>query len=208
MKLQLLVAVTLSLILSGVAEAQGPTTPPPPPENFRAVVDGNSVDLLWKGPEELAFYLVSVASVPGGSPHTMFVIGYPNGIRVTDVPPGTYYLKAQTWGSGGVSLPTPEIQVRVGDQRPRLPAPTNFRFRVVNSTVTLDWDSIPGLNYEVLVSSEHGSSPNLGRYQVGSATTFTAVAPNGTYYVRVHATDGYEWSMPTEEEVVVVRPPL
>ena len=74
---------------------------------------------------------------------------------------------------------------------PGLPgAPTNLTAQVSGTTVTLAWSAPASGGAPTAYVIEAGTSPgtsNLGAFNVGSATTITAMAGPGSYYVRVRA---------------------
>jgi predicted phage tail protein len=69
-------------------------------------------------------------------------------------------------------------------------APHGLRATVVDNQVTLAWNapaSMPSAGYVIEVGSEPGRSDLLTQATNSTATSFAAVAPSGTYYVRVRA---------------------
>ena len=81
---------------------------------------------------------------------------------------------------------------------------------VVGSTVRLSWTASPAGGAPTGYTLYAGSLPglyNLGAFNVGAATSFTATIANGTYYVAIVARNGFGPGPPSNEVTVQVGPP-
>jgi hypothetical protein len=81
---------------------------------------------------------------------------------------------------------------------------------VVGSTVRLSWTASPTGGAPTGYTLYAGSLPglyNLGAFNVGAATSFTATIANGTYYVAIVARNGFGPGPPSNEVTVQVGPP-
>jgi hypothetical protein len=91
-------------------------------------------------------------------------------------------------------------------------APTSLRSRVSGKTVALTWSYAPLINrtdaaFVIQVGSAPGQSDLLSTSISTLFTTFTQPnVPKGTYYVRVYAAIGREFSAPSNEAVVDICP--
>lgn len=87
-------------------------------------------------------------------------------------------------------------------------APGTLTSSVAGNTVTISWTAASGDPTTYVI--EAGSSPgaaDLANFATGSlGTTFTATAPNGTYYVRVRARNAAGTGPPSNEITVIVGP--
>jgi hypothetical protein len=117
------------------------------------------------------------------------------------VPAGVYYVRVRSENAYGDSDPTPDL-VLVPPGAPG--APNTLVASRVNSRVNLRWNAPAGPAVTGYVI-EAGSAPGLSdvaRVQVGAATTFSAEAPVGTYYIRVRALNGRGPGLPSNEVLV------
>jgi hypothetical protein len=83
------------------------------------------------------------------------------------------------------------------------PAPTGLTANVAGNSVTVSWSAAPTASSYVL---EAGSAPNLANLAIVNtpAPGLNAVAPNGTYYVRVRGRNAAGVGPPSNEIIVVV----
>jgi photosystem II stability/assembly factor-like uncharacterized protein len=85
-------------------------------------------------------------------------------------------------------------------------APGTLRASATGNVVNLEWSAPTGAptSYVVRAGSSSGQS-NLADFDTGGlATSLTATAPNGTYFVRVHARNGWGLGPPSNEVIVNV----
>ena len=90
------------------------------------------------------------------------------------------------------------------------PGPPALTSTVVGSTVRLSWTASPTGGAPTGYTLYAGSLPglyNLGAFNVGAATSFTATIANGTYYVAIVARNGFGPGPPSNEATVQVGPP-
>jgi hypothetical protein len=107
----------------------------------------------------------------------------------------------------GASAASNEVVVVIGGSCQSAPgAPTGLTSSVVNLSITLSWTAATGCAATGYVLSA-GTGPGLGNVAavpVGNALSFSAIAPAGTYYVRVTAMNAFGSSAPSNEVVLVV----
>jgi hypothetical protein len=133
---------------------------------------------------------------------------------VPNVPDGLYYVHVRAVNSDGTSMPSNEVLVVVpgGGAPCSLPpsAPLNLGGIVSGALVTLAWTPAPGgcpaTGYTVHAGSATGLS-DIAVINVGNATTLSATAPPGTYYVRVIALNAAGASQASTEFVLTVGGP-
>jgi predicted phage tail protein len=185
------------------------TTPPAPPKAFQVTVtDATGIDFTWDRPTDNCFptgYLVLVGNAPGLSNLAAFQIG-PGFAFEFDVPVGAYYVRLVALNQFGQSGESNEVVVVWSCGGP--PGPPHRPTAVVTgAVVALSWSGpVIGCapsSYELHAGSAPGLS-NIGVFPLGSATTFAATAPSGTYYVRIVARNRYGAGAPSTEMVVVV----
>jgi hypothetical protein len=121
---------------------------------------------------------------------------------------GLYYVRVRAGNALGASPPSNEVTLRVGPEPCVVPPrnPTNVQASVNGGTVTLTSTppTDPGLRgYRV----EAGSAPvlsNLAVVDIPVSTTFSAVAPRGTYFVRMVSLSACGPSSANPEVTIVV----
>jgi hypothetical protein len=182
-----------------------------PPLNLTAIVDGNVAALAWQAPATSApfSYLVEAALSPGGpAVATLPVVA--NSLTVPNVPNGVYYVRVRAVGAQGISGASNEVIVSVpagGGCSAAPNAPTSLTVSASGNNVTLAWTApaggCPPTGYVVQAGSAPGLT-NLAVVNVGGATSLSAVALAGTYYVRVLALNAFGISNPTTEAVLTV----
>jgi predicted phage tail protein len=181
---------------------------PPPPVALTAQAAGPSVSIQWSPDTGWppTSYFVDVGSSPGASNIGTFPTAAPS-LSATGVPDGRYYLRVRAANEAGVSGPSAEAVLTVGCAPP---LPPTLLAPVVNGTsVTLAWQPSPtaGVSYTIVAGSTSGAS-NLAQIPVGAATTLSAVAPAGRYFVRVRAVTPCGVADSNEIELLVGLPPL
>lgn len=210
MRTRALLTSLLVLIASAVATAIAPG----PPQTPAAAVSGNTVTLTWLAPATGGVptgYVVEASLSPGGP----LIASLPvNGttLVVPGVSSGVYYVAIRGVNADGAGSRSNEIMVVVpsgSGSGCTLPpnAPTNLASTVTGNTVMLAWNAPVGgcapTGYVVQAGSAAGLS-NIALINAGTATTLTASAPAGTYFVRVIATNSAGGSSASNEIVVNV----
>ncbi len=128
-----------------------------------------------------------------------------------DVPAGSYFLRVRSRATGGVSAASNEVLAVVGgaDCASVPGAPSGLSASSSGATVTLTWQAPTGGCAPTAYTIEAGSSSglsNLTSFSTGNTTTsFTAAGVgNGTYFVRVRATNASGASAASNEFRLVV----
>jgi hypothetical protein len=159
-------------------------------------VSGNAVTLSWAAPDT------------GGAPAT-YVLAAGSAAGWSD-PNGTYFARASAQNTGGMSPASNEVTFTVPRACGDAPeAPSNLQSSVSGLAVTLTWVG-PGSGAAVTgYVIEAGTSPGLSNIAVvntgSTATSFTASAVPGTYFVRVRAAGSCGSSPASGDVGVVVR---
>jgi len=185
---------------------------PGPPQSLVANVSGNLVTLTWQAPntgDVPSTYVVEAAFSPSGAviaslpvTATQLVVSAPNGI---------YYVRVRGVDNSGFGEASNEVIVVVpgGGGRCSSPprAPQDLTGSASGNTVTLNW-SAPSSGCAATSYAVHaGSSPGLSNVtvaNVGAATSLSASAPAGTYYVRVVALNTFGGSAASNEVAITV----
>jgi len=192
-----------------VTVSGGGVCPPGTPAGLVATSSGSSVTLAWATPGGSCAptgYIIEAGSAPGlanlanfntGSAATAFAT---NGVGA-----GTYYVRVRATNQSGTSAPSNEATLVVGGGGcSGAPAAPSLSGSVNGSTVTLAWSGVAGATSFLL---EAGSAPGLANVLVsdqGGATSLSAVAGTGTYYVRMRARNACGTGAPSNEVVLVV----
>ena len=195
----------------GYRPSAGSTGSAGAPTNLTATVAGSSVTLSWTAPLNAAVtsYLLEAGSSPGLSN----LVRFPTGSAATSfstsgVASGTYYVRVKTISGAATSGPSNEVVVTVGSApcTAAPAAPSGLASSIAGSVVSLRWNASGGSpqSYVIEVGSSSGLA-DLARLDLGqAATTLTANAASGTYFVRVRATNACGTSNPSNEIVIVV----
>ncbi|MEZ5284062.1 MAG: fibronectin type III domain-containing protein [Vicinamibacterales bacterium] len=121
---------------------------------------------------------------------------------------GSYFVRLAARNSCSVGPPTADLQVTVAPCTAAPGAPTGLAYTRAGSIVTLTWNNPAAPNlpsrFEVHAGSSTGASDLLVFTTTGNGTSFQAVAPPGTYYVRVKGVNNCGPSLDSNEIVVVV----
>jgi VCBS repeat protein/fibronectin type III domain protein len=184
------------------------------PASLTSSVAGSTVSLTWQPPSSgtPTSYVIEAGSTSGAANLAAFDTGSPaTTLVVPNVPAGTYFVRVRARSTGGSTAPSNEIVVNVGGGCSGIGPPGNLAAAVSGNAVTLTWlaptGSCAATSYLIEAGSASGLS-NLAALSTGSsATSFSATAPNGTYYVRVKAASSTVTSGPSNEVRVTVGPP-
>ncbi len=168
-----------------------PRPVPPAPEAFAASVSGTTVTLSWtptRAGGSVSAFDVEGGPTPGSAAYGRLTFTA-SPATLTDVPPGTYYLRLRSVGPDGTSAPSSEVAAVVPAPCavPGLPSLTAV---VRAGTVAITWSAAAGSSVPSYYYLGVGSAPatdDLGIYFMGTATTVSATPPTGTYYLRVAA---------------------
>lgn len=188
---------------------------PNPLTNLLTKVRGALVTLTWTDPDGCTdtAYRVTLAGSPGGANVAEVSTGLNTVSGVAG--PGTYYARATTISSRGVSAPSEEVKIVVtgGTCTPPQFA-TRLQFQVTGSRVQFAWnpanvaealaaDSVAPLFYVLEAGTAPGAT-NVLRASLGRTTFVSGFAPPGTYYVRMRPTDICGLGRPSNEVMVQV----
>jgi hypothetical protein len=153
-------------------------------------------------------YRLDGGTFPGD---TIATIPLGTGLTFTlfDAPSGVFFLRVRAQTAAGVGPASNEVQVATGESAPPL-APLALLATVQNTALELQWTENP-LGPVIAGYQLHaGSGPGLSDIGVlplpPTARSFSAVAPPGTYYVRVHALNAAGVSVASNEAVLVAQP--
>jgi hypothetical protein len=193
------------------AEAQFTIVSPPSiPTNLQSVVTGNNVTLSWSAVTADAAasaatgYTLQVGTTLGTSNLFNAAVGNLTSVSGT-VAPGTYFWRVRATNSAGSSAATADRQFTVGCTLPG--APTNFAFTLSGRVVTLTWTAPTtgaATNYLIEAGSATGLA-NLVVLPTGSATPGAqALAPSGTFFVRIRGQNACGNGPVSNERVIVV----
>ncbi len=182
---------------------------PPAPLGFGVTQgpSGNPVQFTWTPPAaSVSGFRLEAGSAPGlANVATVPLAGTASSFLVPNVPPGTYHVRLRAQNACGLSVPSAEVIVTVAGGCVAPGAPT-LTAAVNGNLVSLSWTA-PAVGtapvaYTLLAGSTPGAS-NLATVSMGGATSLQTPVPNGTYYVRVAATNACGTSVSNEATVVV-----
>lgn len=191
-----------------------PTAPPGAPSQLAAAVSGNGVTLTWSAPTtggEPTTYVLAVGSAAGWSNLGSFPTGSTQtSYSAANVPNGTYFARVSAQNAMGMSPASNELSFTIPQACTNVSvAPAALQSSVSGLLVTLTWAAPSVGAVPTAYSIEAGSNPgraDIAIVNTGStATTFTANAIPGSYFVRVRALTACGASRPSEEVIIVVR---
>lgn len=187
------------------------------PRNFKATANGGSVAITWSPPAAGAVsrYVLEAGSAAGlANLTTVHLPGSQTSLDASAVAAGIYFLRVKSIDARGVTSRSAELQLDIGGASSGASAcvaaparPARPRATVQQQTVTLEWDPPAGCgatHYIVLAGSRPGAA-DIAQTMV-PATSLRAVAPAGTYYVRLVAANAVGSSTESDELVLTVRP--
>jgi endonuclease/exonuclease/phosphatase family metal-dependent hydrolase len=187
---------------------------PASPSNLSASVTGDAVTLTWTAPPGgINGYRVEAGTAPGLSNAANALVGPTPSLFVPGIPAGTYYVRVRAVAADGESGPSNEVVLSVGAARPQAcaappSAPSNLTAVVTGSFVTLSWTPSVGcaaITYVLQAGSAPGAS-DLAIAHLGGATTVSASAPDGVYYVSVAAISAYGTAVSDSATLVIGQP--
>jgi hypothetical protein len=127
-----------------------------------------------------------------------------------NAPPGVYHVRLRARNACGPGAPSPDVIVTVGTTCTPPSAPQNLLASVSSQVVTLGWTPPAAGTPPVTYTLHAGSSPGLSNIAIvpmGTQTSLQAAVANGTYYVRVVATNACGTSSASNEATIVVGTP-
>ncbi len=178
------------------------------PQGFKVRWVGSTAVLSWSpgaadgGVEDVPTTFLLEAGTGAG----LSDIGTVNLGNVTSfsvpIPPGTYFVRVRAANDYGDSEPTADLMLSVAGGGLR--APTGFQVSRAGGNAVLRWDAPAGpaaTSYVIEVGTAPGVM-NIGAFEVGNVTQFSAPAPPGPFYVRVRAKNASGISAPSNEAVL------
>jgi len=205
----------LAVLLAAVAVSVAAAVSPGPSQTFAAAVSGNTVTFTWTPPLTggvPSSYVVEAAVSPGGV--AIASLGTATSpLVVPIVPNGVYYVAVRGVNADGLGQRSNEIVVVVpgggsgGGCASPPNAPTSLTSGSFGNLVTLAWATPAGgcqaTSYVIQAGSSPGAS-NIAVVNAGAATTLSASAPPGTYYIRVLALNTFGGSAASNEVVTAI----
>jgi glucose/arabinose dehydrogenase len=183
-----------------------PADLPGVPTGLGAAVAGENVTLSWTppagGPVPTG-YRLEAGSAEGTADIAVIDTGPTPALGVSHVPDGVYFIRVRARHDATVGPPSSDVQVVV-EACPVPAPPASLTRGGSGNTVVLTWGPAAGA-LEYLV--EAGSAPRLAdraTLNAGAATSLTASAPNGLYFVRVRGLNGCGLGPPSNELQVQV----
>jgi hypothetical protein len=199
---------TASIVTDGATPALSPGVP----SGLSTTVVGSTVTLGWSAPASggtVTSYVVEAGRAPGDSSVTVTDTGSPS-TRLTAVAVtfGTYVVRVKARNSAGTSGPSNEVVILVGGGAGPCAAPPTapggLNAAVTGQQVTLRWNAPAGspTTYIIEAGSSSGAS-DIANFVTGTvATSLTATATAGTYFVRVRARNACGTSGASNEVIV------
>jgi len=191
-----------------------PGAPPGAPSQLAAAASGHDVTLTWSAPVTggtPTTYVLAAGSAPGWTNLGSFeTASTQRSFSASNVPNGVYFARVSAQNTMGVSPASNEVRFTIPQACNSIPlAPAALQSSVSGRMVTLNW-AAPSIGdvptaYSVEAGSEAGRADLAIVNTESTATTFTATAAPGTYFVRVRALTICGASAPSQEVVVVVR---
>jgi subtilisin family serine protease len=172
-----------------------------------ASVQGSRVAVTWSPPATgtTTRYIVRAGTSPGGLELGAFDVG-PSTAVAANLNAGTYFVRVAAANGPAIGPESPEASFTIAVSPPLL-APRHLAAAVNGRTVTLAWEPPQGVavqEYVLVVGSVAGARDLLVAFTGAAGTGLQAMAPPGTYYVRIHARTAYGLSSASNEIVVTV----
>lgn len=174
-----------------------PNPRPGAPTGLTASFSGRAITIAWTAPamgDPVTNYLLEVGSAPGLANLLVVPVGAGTTFGSGGVPDGTFWLRVRGSNASGVGPPSQDLGVVMGAGGGCVGLPLGPALQtplVSGRQLTLGWGAPAGafapVSYVLFAGSAAGRS-DLASFDLGStATTFSASAPPGTYFVRVAA---------------------
>ena len=188
---------------------------PAAPLDVTAVVDGGRLTLAWRPPSTGVpeGFLFEVGTAEGQRDvGALATAGSATSMSVDAVPPGRYWGRLVAVNGSSRSAPGPELLIEASSSQrcgAAPAAPVGLTATVSGRTVTLAWQppsDEPQLDLQQVMAGSAPGLSDLATVAVSvSATSYSAAAPLGTYYVRVVADNLCGQIAASNEVQVVVR---
>jgi hypothetical protein len=193
-----------------MSAASGCVGLPGPPVLLTPVTAGPNVTLSWNTPAfggRTTSYVLLAGSASGFSNLAVIDTGNASTSFAASAPAGAYYVRVAAANGCGMGPASNEVTFSLGAALPG--APIDLSSVTGDGLVSLSWTSPASGAVPSGYLLEAGSGPgqsNLGTLSTGSpATTFSATAAPGRYYVRVRAVSA-AGPGPASNEIVVDVP--
>lgn len=177
------------------------------PQAITAAVVNSTVSLAWRPspPPAVASFVIEAGSTPGATDLGAFAVGAAT-TATGSVAAGTYYTRVRSVGSNGPGAASSEVVLTVPALAAAPSTPGALTYSVSAGEVRLDWGAAAGnATTYVLEAGTRPGVMDIGAVATGNLdTSFTTVAPRGTYVIRVRAANAFGVSPPTNEVTVVV----
>jgi hypothetical protein len=191
----------------------GGTGIPDAPTALVAWTSGGRLTMTWSNPTTGSLpssFVVEAGTASGLSNIAAFNVTTRSFV-FEGVPNGFYFLRVRSRTAGGVSVPSAEVMINVGNVPAPPSPPQSFTHSRTGSTVTFSWVA-PILGTPTSYVLEAGTATglaNITTFDTGSAGTTFVVAsvPPGTYYVRLRSRNALGNSPVSNERVVTVPVP-
>lgn len=192
---------------TGLAGLPGPPTPP-----IAGQVPGLGLFLFWSPPAvggDVTGYQLEVGSESGSSNIATIPIADDERFFLYEgvVPPGNYYTRVRAVSALGVGPASPESAFTSSASFCLGPFATPIPSATVNGgNVTIAWPDPTGaapMTYALSAGTASGRA-DIGRIPVGPAMQFSASAPPGAYFVRLHGQNACGIPSPSPELLVSV----
>jgi hypothetical protein len=182
---------------------------PRAPSDTVAWITGDRLVTTWSrgaNGEAVIDYVLEVGSATGRSDIARLPVTT-NFFTFAPVPPGVYFLRVRARNAQGLSAPGPERLINVGHGAAPPRRPGVMLSTVLGSTVSLSWEaSAGGADGYVLEAGTSEGLADIGRFDIGAATTFSASGvPPGNYFVRVRGRNAQGLGLPSRDSYVFVR---
>jgi hypothetical protein len=192
---------------TGLAGLPGPPTAP-----MAAQIPGQGLILFWGPPAvggDVTGYQLEVGSTPGAANIATIPIAAddPSFFYQGVVPPGTYYTRVRAVSAAGAGPASPESAFTSSGAFCLGPFASPVPTASVDSgNVTIAWPDptlAAPMTYALSAGTASGQA-NIGRFPVGAAKQFSASAPPGAYFVRLHGQNACGIPSPSSELLVSV----
>jgi predicted phage tail protein len=180
---------------SAPSNAVTPAAAPGTPLNFAVSTSGLSIRGTWTstGGAPTAHTLQVATSAAFSSVIFSSPLGAASSFSL-DAPPGTvgtFFFRVIATNAFGSSAPTGAVAAVLPGPITPPGSPVLQNAVVTGNNVTLNWVLGSGgapSSFLLLVGSSPGAS-NVGAFPIGTSTTISSSAPNGTYFARVQASN-------------------
>lgn len=176
------------------------------PSRLSATVDGWRVALAWyPAAGSVDSYILEAGTRPGATDVLRAELGSATSVTFDGVPHGRYVVRLRARSGGTLSEPSNEVRLVVGEPPCFVPdSPAPLTVARTSNEVTLRWIGARAATGYLLGV---GASPD--RYSLilpldARATSFSALAPAGVYFVRIVAAGACGLGVPSNELMIEV----